>query len=448
MNYEHDIQKMTESLNNKQRCDLIEYLISNNPEVPYLILEWYKEMLELPENSLQKETSEQLDDALLMEYWEYAGYIISEFNEYGGGPEEKEETAYYWLDKLSELIEEGNISHEAKITFIDSAFIEYDKYNSGFEDSLAEIFFELCQTEEEWRYLIAKLENHPSDWKNNLIMEILRYHLNDNDAYLELRSKNLEYGIDYCQLAYFYFEHDNTKRAVETAEEGLLKGKGRLTVLFEFLFDYFARIGDIANVERIVHTAMERREDEKEMLNKLFEYYRSQGNYGKAKNALLRSFVYDAGNEYKEYRKIKSYLKSEDWSKIEPSIFESLRDRNIIAYLHVCMDRGMKTQVMDMLISTLENPRLRLRSDELDEFADQLKDDFPKRAIEYYWQKAYCNIPGGNRKTYRVANTYLDKAREIYIDILEEKPAWNERLNALKLEFKNRPAFLEEISKL
>ncbi|RSD34449.1 lipopolysaccharide assembly protein LapB [Methanohalophilus sp. WG1-DM] len=448
MNYEHNIQEIMKSLNNKQRCDLIEYLISNDPEVPYLILEWYKETLKLSEDSLQKESSEQLDNALLMEYWGYAGYIISEFNEYGGGPEEKEETAYYWLDKLSELIEEGNISHEAKISFMDSAFIEYNKYNSGFEDSLTEIFFELCQTEEEWRYLIAKLNKNPSDWNKNLIIEILRYHLNDNDAYLEFRSKNLEYGIDYYQLACFYVEHNNIKKAVETAEEGLLKGKGRLTELFEFLFDHFAEIGDIVNVERIVHIAVERREDEKEMLNKLFDYYRSQGNYGKAKDALLRSFAYDGGNKYKEYRKIKSYLKIEDWNKIEPSIFESLRDRNVIAYLHVCMDKGMKNQVMDMLINRLENPQLRFRSDELDDFADQLKDEFPKRVIEYYWQKAYCNIPGGNRKTYRIANTYLDKAKEIYIDILKERSMWDERLNALKFEFKNRPAFLEEISNL
>jgi hypothetical protein len=447
MNYEIGIHKIMNSLNNKQLHDLIEYLMSNDPEVYYLILEWYKDILESSGGSLQEETSGQVDDALLVEYWGYAGYIISEFNEYGGGPEEREETAYHWLDKISELIEEGNISHEARIAFMDNAFIEYDKYNSGFEDSLAGIFFEMCRTEEEWRYLITKLEKHPSDWKNSLIMRILRDHLNDDDAYLELRSRNLKYGMDYCQLAYFYVENSNTKKAVETAETGLLKGEGRLTGLFEFLFDHFASIGDIANMERIVHSALKRKQDEKEMLGKLFVYYRSQGNYEKARDALLKSFDY-AENEYSAYQKIKKYLKIEDWNEVEPYIFESLRDRNIIAYMQVCMDKNMKTQVLDMLLSMPENPRLRLRSDELDEFAFQLKDEFPEEVIEYYWQKAYLNIPAGNRKTYRIANAYLDKVKDIYIGILKEKPAWEERLNCLRVEFKNRPAFLEEISKL
>jgi hypothetical protein len=447
VNYRYDIHKIMESLDNKQLNDLLEYLISNNPEVHYLILEWYKKMLELSGDSLQRGTAEQLDDALLIEYWGYAGYIISEFNEYGGGPEEKEETAYYWLDKISELIEEGNISQEAKISFMDNAFVEYDKYNSGFEDSLAEIFFELCQTEEEWRYLITKLEKHASDWRNTLIMNILLDHLDDDDAYLELRSKNMKYGIDYCQLAYFYVRHGNTKKAVETAEEGLLNGEGRLTELFEFLFDHFARIEDIANVERIVDTALERRNDEKEMLNRLFGYYRSKGNYEKARDALLKSFTY-ANNEYSEYKKIKSYLKREDWNEVEPDIFKSLMNRNIIAYLQVCMDKDMKTHVVDILISPPKNACMRLQSDELDTFAVQLKGEFPEDIIEYYWQKAYCNISGGNRKTYRVSNAYLNKVKEIYIGTLKERSVWDERLASLKLEFKNRPAFLEETSKL
>jgi len=78
------------------------------------------------------------------------------------------------------LIEAGNISTETKFAFMDSAFEEYDVNNSGFEDTLVEIFFKLCQTEEEWKYLIKKFNQKPSSWRKKLIMEIYRDHLHDD----------------------------------------------------------------------------------------------------------------------------------------------------------------------------------------------------------------------------------------------------------------------------
>ena len=61
-------------------------LIRKNPEVHKLVLEWFKEKAEA---SRVAEEVATLNDALLMEYWEKAENIISEFNEYGGGPEDE-----------------------------------------------------------------------------------------------------------------------------------------------------------------------------------------------------------------------------------------------------------------------------------------------------------------------------------------------------------------------
>jgi hypothetical protein len=46
------------------------------------------------------------------------------------------------------LVREGNISSDAKCEFFDGAFVEYDMGNSGFEDALMDIFFEMCETKE------------------------------------------------------------------------------------------------------------------------------------------------------------------------------------------------------------------------------------------------------------------------------------------------------------
>jgi len=80
--------------------------------------------------------------------------------------------------------------------------------------------------------------------------------------------------------------------------------------------------------------------------------------------------------------------------------------------------------------------------------ADELVYEFPEKVIEYYWEKAYKNIPNGNRKTYRFAAKNLGKAKIIYISILKDETTWIKRFSDLKSEFKNRPAFLDEVKHL
>ena len=141
-----------------------------------------------------------INDDLLFEYWEDARSIISDFNELGGGPEDDEEEAYGYLEKISELIKEGGLSTAAKLEFLDEAFKEYNINNSGFEDSLMDIFFEICQTKEEWEYLVKKLDEHPSKWRKERIMIIQREYLHDEEAYLQERMQILTSGMDYWDL--------------------------------------------------------------------------------------------------------------------------------------------------------------------------------------------------------------------------------------------------------
>ena len=44
------------------------------------------------------------------------------------------------------------------------------------------------------------------------------------------------------------------------------------------------------------------------------------------------------------------------------------------------------------------------------------------------------------------AARYLEIVKNIYIDILNEKSKWEQRFSNLKVEFKKRPAFLEELN--
>jgi hypothetical protein len=83
-------------------------------------------------NNINKEqVSRALDEELLWENGNNAKPIISQFNEYGGGPEDEEEECSNYLNDIVELAEKGDISTETKSKFMDELFEEYDVGNSG-----------------------------------------------------------------------------------------------------------------------------------------------------------------------------------------------------------------------------------------------------------------------------------------------------------------------------
>jgi len=437
------------SLDNADLYDLVNNLLDKKPELYQLILEWFKEKQKTAPKTDANDDLATLDNNLLFEYWEDARRIISEFNEYGGGPEDAEYEAYGYLNNISELIKEGNITADAKFDFLDEAFEEYNYNNSGFEDGLMDVFFEICQTKEEWEYLVKKLDEHPSSWRTKMIMHIQRKYLHDDEAYLKERMKNLQYGMDYWDLVEYYDKKGDLPKALETAEEGILKGEGKLTELFEFLSEHFAKKEDTANLERIVHTALSRQSGKKNMLDRLFEHYKFMGDYKSAKETLLESFGFTSWHSsyYDEYKRMKEFLKDQDWKSIEPEIVNKIKENDLNDYLRICLDKNMKKTAIETILNQA-SPRGRLgllNDDGFDEFADKLEDDFPEKVIEYYWQKAYRNIPGGNRKTYQDAAKNLKKAKSIYMDILKDEMGSTERFSYLRSEFKNRPAFLDEV---
>jgi uncharacterized Zn finger protein len=404
----------------------------------------------------KKQVKKALNEQLLWKYWYEAKSIISQFNEYGGGPEDEEEECFGYLDDMEELAEKGEISSEVKFELMDELFKEYNIGNSGFEDLMMDVCFALCKTKEDWQYLVKKLGKHPTDWRKDLIMKIQKENLQDDDAYLKMRKDDLHYGMDYWDLAEFYIGKGDQQTAVEIAEERLFKGEGRLTQLFEFLSDHYAKCQDTANLERIVQYAFEKKSEEKEMLDRLFEYYKAQNNYENAKKALIKAFEYVKGvgyiqevRSYAHYNKMKQFLTKADWKKIEPKIIQEVREKDLEDYMRICLDKNMKKEVVDILL----NPQKKRpdggffsgREYEFDEFAMRLKEEFPEDIIKYYWQKAYGNIQNGNRDTYYIAARYLDRVKHIYIDILNEESNWEQRFSNLKVEFKKRPAFLEEL---
>ena len=99
-----------------------------------------------------------------------------------------------------------------------------------------------------------------------------------------------------------------------------------------FCLNHYAKREDTANLERIVQHAIKKKSDEKEMLDRLFEYYKSHNDYENAKRAILKEFEYvkEAGyipevRSYTHYNKMKQFLIEADWKEIEPKIIRDVR---------------------------------------------------------------------------------------------------------------------------
>ena len=434
--------------------EILSHIFINSDDALMLAMEWLTEHGEHEGLTLEKDEDDGeqdgIENELIWEYWSRAREIISEFNTLGGGPEEEESDAYGWLEEISQLIGQGKVGHAARMEVLDEALQEYFMGNSGFDDGLTDLCLELCQTAEEWDYYAGQLKAHPSRWNDRQLMDIYLNKLKDDTAYLEVRKRNLEYGTDYWDLGNFYMARNDMGQALQIMEQGILKGEGRCTELFQYLFDYYVEKNDEINILRIVQKALERRNEEKMILDRLTDYYLQQGNYAKGKEAMLKgqSFV-GRHDYYKEYERLKKNLESADWMMIKETFLMSALQKSKKDYMQICIAENMKKMALQVLQDevqqgghpgTFYEPYI--------EIADQLQKDFPQEIIDYYWEEARRQIPGGNRKTYGKAARYLNKAKDIYDAELQDLNAWGKRFAALKEEFNNRPAFWDEVKHL
>lgn len=444
------IKEQLESLNYNALIRLIMYLVKRGEQSRLHVLEWLDENSDQPQNTANQKKNnktKKIHDELLFEYWNNAQSIISEFNCYGGGPDEDEEEAFEWLEKITDLINEDKITPEAKCEFMDEAFVEYDAGNSGFDDALMDLFFELCKEKEEWEYLVRKLNNRPSDWRKKLVMSIYRNHLNDDSKYLEERLENLHYGMDYWDLVQYYIGKRKKQLALETAQKGIEKGEGGLTELYDYLIDYFSKLQDDNALEMIAQTSMERKNEVKYVLDKLFAYYKNR-DYEKAKEKLLQSYKNTSYKKYfEEYKRMKSFLLDVDWEKIEPEIINEAQNKNIQDYINICLEKGMKDAVINIIISPPKNQWGYSTFSDFDSFAEKLEKDYPKEILDYYYKRAYIRIVNGDRKTYKEAARYLGKVKAICLKYMKDADKWTQTLNNLQIEFKKRPAFIDELKK-
>ena len=162
-----------ESLPKDYLIALIKLMLYEKPELHKTVLEWIKEK-EIISDKFQVL---EINDTLFKQYWNEAHKIISDFNDYGGGPDEEEDEIVSLLEKLVDFVDKNPITQNIKFEFIDECFSEYHRRNSGLDDLLIDTIYDVCDSEEDWFYVIENLRMYPTEWNLQKIENIRNKYL-------------------------------------------------------------------------------------------------------------------------------------------------------------------------------------------------------------------------------------------------------------------------------
>ncbi len=337
------------------------------------------------------------------ELWGEAERIIDELNEYGGGPEEDEDTAYNNLNKIVELFKQGNLHENIKKEFVEKCVYFFDLGNSGMDDALIEACFDICEKRDDWLFLIGKLKKVGRDYATRLIMRIYRNYLNDDEGYLQLRMNNLHYGTDYYDLVKYYNNKGDKQRAFETALEGLKKGEGRIIDLIIYLQEYYKNKKDHANA---------------------LKYHQ---------------LIFKEGPSLDSYKQIKNFCIGDEWKIVSKELYEQISSKE---WIKRQIDfKNKEYQTVFESITTTE-----FSFD--DEWARKLEPFFPKELIEIYQQKIKQNIEYKKVGAYFTAVSYCFRVKHILKSTLNKKEDWSRYLNSLKENYPQLPALQRELRRL
>ena len=381
---------------------LILALAGAEPEVRRKCFEYLKKHVALPMNE-QGEAEGEASMALWMEL----EADLSELDEYGGGDHRTVDHVGMLLYELAQEVQKGKAPRDYRRRLLDEVVPYIKSGNAGMDDALYDVAYATCRDKEDWRHLAACLEVIGKDWPQDHARRIYR-EIGDHEDYLRLRTLKMKYGGDFHDLATFYWERGEKKKALEVAEEGLKKGEGRMDELRSFLAKRARESGDrqaFVNLEfeqAIDHLSLEK---------------------------------------YKAFEKV---CKPEEWTRYEPLVLKHLDKAWESEKLKICMYR----KDFDQALTTLKKmgpPGRRYDGGYSLKVAQTLEDRFPMEILAYY-RSGLGNLKVNlTRKEYAAKAVFMAKVRHMFVDVLKTLQDWEAFAPPIKIANIRRPAFQEEM---
>ena len=147
------------------------------------------------------------------------------------------------LYELYKKLKEITLSDEERNELLNEVMSYIERGNAGMNDSLYDITYALCKNDVQLKELTGLFEDLRQDWPVKHARDIYR-RIGEHQKYLELRSLKMKYGMDYYDLASYYWEIGKKSKAVDTAQKGIKLATGRMDELKIFLAERAKEAGD------------------------------------------------------------------------------------------------------------------------------------------------------------------------------------------------------------
>jgi len=334
---------------------------------------------------------------------------LAELDDLGGGDYATQDDVSDRLHELEQLLRKHPIHRDDRRELLDDLLPYIQSGNAGMDDALYDVAYATCCDGEDLRNLAKRFEAIAKDWPIDHARRIYR-RLGDRENYLRLRRHRMKYGADYHDLATFYWEQGERQQAMDTAREGLRKAEGRMDELRAFLAERAKTAGD---------------------------------RQGYLDLQLVQAVEHLTLASYKAFRKV---CNAQEWTAYEPRVLEALTSAWDEERLTIHMHRGELDRAMTIL-AAMNHPDDRYGPGEVLRIAAKLEQIYPEQILAFYLS-ALKRTYNPTRSTYVRWARAVQKARHVWVDILQTPAQWEAYAKGLKSANLRRPAFQMEFAKV
>ncbi|MEN8178767.1 MAG: hypothetical protein ABFS39_09115 [Pseudomonadota bacterium] len=386
-------------------ADLLVRLAATRPDVRRECFDYLKKHV-----SLSDSRKNQSEGEILLALWSELDPDLSELDEYGGGDYDQADDVASLLYQIEQKLSHKKIVAGYRQVLLENVLPYIESGNAGLDDQLYDVAYATCYDDNDLRLLAEAFEAMDGDWQIEHARRIYRK-LDDRDKYLELRKLKMTYGADYYDLASFYWKAGEKKQAIQVAEQGLQRGKGRMDELRQFLAQ---RAKDAGKRDRYLELQF------------------------------AQTIDHLTCDKYKTFRKL---CTSAEWKVYEAKILARVKGAWASEQLRIRMHR----KEYDKAVAVLGEegyPHTAWNSDYEIQTAKRLEQRFPEEILKYYLSGLGNMKSNAIRKEYARKAQVMTKIRRLLVEVLKDKERWRAFAVKVKQDNIKRPAFQEEFAKV
>ena len=395
---------LLETVPKAKLVDLIVRVAASRPAVRHECLNYLNKHAALSHNQKKQSEGEKL-----LALWAELAPDLDELDAYGGGDYGADFHVSSLLHQIAQVLSRKKVDADYRQKLLDNALPYIESGNAGLDDDLYDLAYAACYTDDDWRALAEAFETMGGDWKLDHARRIYR-RLGDRGKYLELRQRKLATGTDYFDLADFHWKAGEKQKAMEVAETGLLKGKGRMDELRQFVAN---RVKSAGNRERYLALQFDQAID---------------------------SLTCD---KYKTFRKLCTVA---EWKRYEAKILTRLENAWDTEQLRIRMHRKEYEEAVAVLTRS-RYPLYAWDSAYELQTAKRLEGRYPEAILKYYLSGLGNLKTNATRKEYTRKAQVMKKVHHLLVDVLSDASRWRDFALKVKKDNIKRPAFQEEFTK-